>query len=322
MPAPQQSVPLPLAGPSDAAARARDEFAFAASRRTPVLVVAEDGSRAGDVASALHEASRGAHPILAVDCSAHEPADLAALLFGAPEGEDGDLVVLGAASMLIAAAAGTLFIGNVEDLPASAQRRLVRVLRDGEVRVGSSHTPATLACRIVCSSSRPLEGEVKDGRFRPDLAKRFQECRIAIPPLRQRPADLGPIVERLTAERGGPARTFTQAALTVLAALPWPRNIDELSDMLSRILLSSGPVVRQEDVLGHLPIEGAFARHDLTASLRDARRRFEREYIAAVLERHQWRMPDAARTLGIERANLYRKTRQLGITRVPGADPS
>jgi DNA-binding NtrC family response regulator len=65
----------------------------------------------------------------------------------------------------------------------------------------------------------------------------------------------------------------------------------------------------------HLPIQATFARPDLTASLREARRRFERDYIAAVLERHRWRMSEAARTLGIERANLYRKTRQLGITR-------
>jgi DNA-binding NtrC family response regulator len=64
-------------------------------------------------------------------------------------------------------------------------------------------------------------------------------------------------------------------------------------------------------------MDGAFARVDLTASLRDARRRFEREYIAAVLERHNWRMSDAARALGIERANLYRKARQLGISRTP-----
>src|SRR5262249_43985000 len=114
----------------------------------------------------------------------------------------------------------------------------------------------------------------------------------------------------------------TQPAVTVLAALPWSRNIDELADVLARVVDASGTVIRQEDVLAHLPMDGAFARLDLTASLRDARRRFERDYIAAVLERHHWRMSDAARTLGIERANLYRKTRQLGITRAPRAEPS
>ena len=88
------------------------------------------------------------------------------------------------------------------------------------------------------------------------------------------------------------------------------------------MIAGAGAVVTQEDVLAHVPIEGAFTRWDLTAGLREARRRFERDYIAAVLERHQWRMSDAARALGIERANLYRKTRQLGIARVASAELS
>jgi DNA-binding NtrC family response regulator len=121
---------------------------------------------------------------------------------------------------------------------------------------------------------------------------------------------------------GEPGRSFTQPALTVLAALPWPRNIDDLAATLGRVLPAAGPVVKQEDVLAFMPIENAFSRLDTTASLRDARRQFEREYIAAVLERHQWRMSDAARTLGIERANLYRKARQLGISRAPRAEAS
>jgi DNA-binding NtrC family response regulator len=88
------------------------------------------------------------------------------------------------------------------------------------------------------------------------------------------------------------------------------------------VLVRAAAIVTQEDVLAHVPIDGAFSRRDLTASLREARRRFERDYIAAVLERHQWRMSEAARALGIERANLYRKTRQLGIARVPRAEVS
>jgi DNA-binding NtrC family response regulator len=68
-------------------------------------------------------------------------------------------------------------------------------------------------------------------------------------------------------------------------------------------------------VLAHLPMDGGFTRIAPHVSLREARRQFEREYIASVLERHRWRMSEAARTLGIERANLYRKTRQLGILR-------
>jgi two-component system nitrogen regulation response regulator NtrX len=193
------------------------------------------------------------------------------------------------------------------------------VLRDGEARLSGRH--ARLPLRLVASSTRDLDADVRDGRFRQDLLRRLAACRIAVPPLRHRASDIAAIVEQLSAVSGAP-RSFTQPAITVLSALPWTGNLDELAAVLERALQSAGPIVTQEDVLAHLPIDGPFLRFDLTASLRDARRRFERDYIAAVLERHQWRMSEAARALGIERANLYRKTRQLGIIRVPRADVS
>jgi two-component system nitrogen regulation response regulator NtrX len=106
----------------------------------------------------------------------------------------------------------------------------------------------------------------------------------------------------------------------VLSAPAWPGNLDELRVVLERVLRAApAGSIRQEDVLAHLPMDGAFARIAPEISLREARRQFEREYISSVLERHRWRMSEAARTLGIERANLYRKTRQLGIMRRAGA---
>jgi DNA-binding NtrC family response regulator len=220
---------------------------------------------------------------------------------------------------VIEAGSGMLFLENVDELPASAQRRLARVLRDGEARVASRQHAIVLPFRLVASTTRDLESEVRDGRFRADLLRRFAACRITIPPLRQRPGDLAAIIDRLLGDLGGASRTLTQPATTVLAALPWAQNVDELASVLQKVLEGAGAIVTQEDVLAHVPIENAFSRWDLTASLREARRRFERDYIAAVLERHQWRMSEAARALGIERANLYRKTRQLGILRIPGA---
>jgi two-component system nitrogen regulation response regulator NtrX len=105
--------------------------------------------------------------------------------------------------------------------------------------------------------------------------------------------------------------------MTALTALPWPGNLDELRTMLDRLASAvSGETIRQEDVLADLqPAPPSPPRFAVTGTLREARLAFEREYIAAVLQQHGWRMSEAARTLGIERANLYRKTRQLGIAR-------
>jgi two-component system nitrogen regulation response regulator NtrX len=188
--------------------------------------------------------------------------------------------------------------------------------------VGIARDTVAPSCRVVAVTSADLDAEVRDGRFRQDLFRRLQATRMAVPPLRQRPSDLPALIDQLVASTGARPRAFTRSALTVLEALPWAENIDELAAVLARVLPSAGETVRQEDVLAHVPMDGAFGRVDLTASLRDARRRFEREYIAAVLERHNWRMSEAARTLGIERANLYRKARQLGISRLPRAEVS
>jgi DNA-binding NtrC family response regulator len=315
---------LPLVGSSDAARRAAQSFELAAGRRTPVLVVAEAGCRPSTIVQALHGLTRARAPFLVIDCGAAEPADLDRRLFGTPprRGASRDLEAIGLDAALAQAAGGTLFLENIDELPASTQRRLARVLRDGETRLASAPRAVALTLRLAASTTGDLDTEAREGRFRRDLLRRVSASRILVPPIRQRPSDLPAIVERMVSLVGGPPRSFTQPAMTVLAALPWAENFDELAGVLGAVLAAAGAIVTQEDVLAHVPIDGAFARMDLTASLREAKRRFERDYIAAVLERHRWRMSDAARTLGIERANLYRKTRQLGIVRVPPADPS
>lgn len=316
--------PPALAGASDAARRAQASAERAASRRTPLLLSCEPGCRPREIAESIHARGDGGAPFAALDCTAAEAAAVASQLFGqaAARGASADLEVLGPGSLLLATDRGTLFVEAIDELPAAAQRRLARVLRDGEARAGHGVVP--IRCRLIASASPDLAAEVRTGRFRHDLYRRLNADRIDVPPLRQRPEDLPAVIEALLgpAVDGRPARSFTRPALTVLAALPWTENVDELAALLARVLREAGPEVRQEDVLTQLPIDGAFKRPDLTASLREARQRFEREYIAAVLERHQWRMVDAARALGIERANLYRKTRQLGITRAPRVAPT
>jgi len=226
------------------------------------------------------------------------------------------------ARALLGCRRGTLFLENLGELPAALQRRLARVLRDGEVRV-AGHDRVRLEARVVAAALPSLIADSADGRFRPDLLRRFGTAPVAIPSLRERPTDLPAIASRVAADLAAPGRQaphFTPAALTMLAAMPWTRNLVELRDMLAHALQRiDGHVVRQEDLLPAVPFDGFVRRIAPAVSLREARRRFEREYIASVLEQHGWRMSEAARALGIERANLYRKTRELGIQRsAPG----
>ncbi len=246
------------------------------------------------------------------------------MLFGVPPRRRGDeLEALSGGSALARARAGVLFLDEVTELSAAAQRRLARVLRDGEVlRERSRSAPRgndasppplsrlTLDVRVVAATSHSLVGAVDDGRLVDELSRRLPLV-IDVPALRHRREDISHIAARILAERA-PGRQFTPAALTVLAVLPWRRNVTELRALVDRLAASgSGPTILQEEVLAEVQLDRLPLRP--ASNLREARRQFERDHIAAVLRDSGWQMREAARALGIERANLYRKARQLGI---------
>ncbi len=308
--------PLALMGPSTVTVRARAAFDAAASSAAPTLIVADRGLEPDAIARALHARSRPGTPLIVINCASVDE-DIDRQLFGKPArgAPRADLETLGADSALMRAKDGTLYLQHILELPATTQRRLARVLRDREVSAAGRR--AAVRARVLADAPASVASDVRDGQLRSDLFRRLSQICIPVPSLRERAGDIPEVVETIAAElRGGSPLVFTQAALTVLAAAAWPGNLDELRSVLERILQGATEgSVRQEDVLAHLPIDGAFARIAPHVSLREARQQFEREYIASVLERHRWRMSDAARTLGIERANLYRKARQLGIMR-------
>ena len=319
-PAAAAAVPVVLTGDSAPVRRAR--AALDGQGAGPLLILAEDGLEPLSVARFVHERTRAGQPFRHVVCSDPDVRRLHAAVLGLrSRGTRHDLEALGSGSALVAARRGTVFLENIGDLPAAVQRSLARVLRDGEARV-RGRDGVRLMARVIASAPPSLYVDSRDGRFRADLLRRFGALPAIVPPLRERADDVRAIVHRvalqIAAESGRPAQAFTQAALTMLAAMPWPGNLDELRATLQRVLAEAEGTIRQEDLLHLLriaPLRNLTARVNPAGSLREARRRFEREYIAAVLEAHDWRMSDAARALGIERANLYRKTRQLGIVR-------
>jgi two-component system nitrogen regulation response regulator NtrX len=323
MPHAHNGFPPELAGTS---AQVRDclaQFDQAVEDDRGVLVVAERGLDAESVARAMHaRGARRAGPFVVLTC-AGPSQDVERALFGVPARRRGDeLEAMSPASAFARAHAGTLFLDDVAELPAGAQRRLARVLRDGEALLPSAQRPRAgdvesrpasrqaLDVRVIGAASSSLVGAVDDGRLLDDLARRLPLV-VDVPPLRHRREDVGAIAERILAERA-PGRQFTPAALTVLAALPWRRNVVELRALIDRLAaLGPAPTIRQEEVLAEVQLDRPPLRPG--SNLREARRQFERDHIASVLRDYGWQMREAARALGIERANLYRKARQLGI---------
>jgi len=310
--------PPELAGRSAAVGRVQELLRRAAGLDGGVLFVAERGIEVEPVARALHTRSRrSSAPFVAVACGAADPALLDRLLFGAPiAGAPPDLELASADSRLAAARGGTLFLEELGELPATVQARLARVARDGEVRIDGDPVPA--AIRVIASAPPGIDADVRDHRVRQDLYRRLSASLVDLPPLRERaediPAIVARIVEELSEADGLPRPAFTRAALALLASLTWPGNLAELRAALARVAARAGAeAIQIEALLPALQLERTPAPFVPTGNLRDARLRFERDYIAAVLQHHGWRIADAAHTLGIQRPNLYRKARQLGI---------
>jgi DNA-binding NtrC family response regulator len=314
---PAAATPLELVGRSPAIARAEELVRRAAALDAGVLLVAERGADVGAVARELHARSRPpTSPWVVVECGSADGGALERLLFGVVVGDvPTDLEAVSADSRVAAARGGTLFLHDVSELPAAIQARLARIARDGEVRIDGE--PASTNLRFVASAAPSIDADIRDHRFRPDLYRRLAASRIDLPPLRDRAEDIAPLAERLLEElsvAGGTTRRFTEAALAVLSALSWPGNLAELRMVVERIVaLPTDGVIQVEQVLPALQLDRSMTAFAPAGSLRQARLRFERDYIAAVLQHHGWKVAEAAQTLGIQRPNLYRKARQLGI---------
>ena len=307
-----------LTGSSEAIQRVLAVVRRAAEMSGGVLITAEPGVAAESVACELHaRGPRQSAPFVLVPCAAAEPSRLEAFLFGTASADaPSDLEVVTADSRIAAAREGTLFLQDVSELPAAAQARLARIARDGEVRIGGA--PVATAFRLIASAAPGIDADVHAQRFRADLYRRLSTVRIDLPSLRDRSDDVPVLAERLLEEAceasGVRPRTFTQAALALVCAVPWPGNVAQMREVIARaVRAASDDVIQIEHLLPALQLQRAPAAFRPAGNLREARQRFEREYIAAVLQHHGWRMADAAHTLGIQRPNLYRKARQLGI---------
>jgi DNA-binding NtrC family response regulator len=289
-----------LIGPSAPAERARAIFRRAATSHDPVLIVAEAGFDIPAVARAIHDASaRFEGPFLVVDCGHPDSISLEQQVFGRLAFE------------------GTLALVNLHELPLPLQARLARTLRDGQIETAASGDGIAFDVRVIAGVMSDAEGAIQEGTLRRDLYARFN-VRLELPPLRQRAADIPMLIGCLVGEAAAAARvpipTFSREALTLLAALPWRHNVHELREILAVLVRAVvGGAVRLEDVLDHVALEPVVWGEGSATNLREARLSFERHFIAKVLNRHRGRMDDAARSLGMQRTNLYRKVRQLGI---------
>jgi DNA-binding NtrC family response regulator len=291
-----------------------------ASSDLAVLVQGDSGTGKELVARAIHfNGARKRKVFLSENCAAIPESLLESELFGHVRGAftGAERNRLG---LFEQADGGTLFLDEVGDMSQAMQARLLRAVQEGEIRRVGGDELIKVDVRLIAATHRDLAQEVKAGRFREDLFYRLQVLTIALAPLRERPEDIGPLIEhfleRIGNERGRPAPRLDDDARHLLQRYPWPGNVRQLENTLQRLALLAGdspisvsvlesdPNCRSEMVTG----EGDGSSEPMFSFQAAARDQLRRALEAAGGNRDR-----AARLLGVSRATIYRRIREAGL---------
>ena len=311
-----------------------------------VLIQGETGVGKENIAHRLHlQSDRFTQPLVQINCAALPEALAESELFGHTKG-----AFTGPTSersgRFELADGGTLFLDEVGEIPLPLQAKLLRALQEGEIqRAGSDH-PIQVDVRIIAATNRDLKEEVKAGRFRADLYHRLSVYPVTVPPLRERGKDVLMLAEfflerdqhRLNLRK----LTLDQASKQALLSYHWPGNVRELEHLLSRAALKASSQTAgsltdlKKDPTGkalvtikpaHLGLEsspapqqqeaGPAVELDTQRSLKEATENFQREQIRQALAQTHQNVSSAARLLKVDRSNLLRLIKRLGLTEHP-----
>jgi two-component system nitrogen regulation response regulator NtrX len=309
-----------MVGRSEAMQRVYQLVDMVAPTRARVMISGERGTGKELVARAIHALSpRRDRPFVEVNCAAVPAELIESEMFGHVRGAFTGAVA-DRQGTFESAHGGTLFLDEIGDMSIVMQVKLLRVLQEGEVTPVGSSKSRRVDVRILAATSKNLLEEIEKGTFRDDLYDRLNVVNIALPPLRSRREDVPLLAEHYlrlaSVENGLKPKRLTPRALEFLSQLPWRGNVRELRNLMERLaVIVAREAVTHRDVMDALHMTAPPAGDDASAlPLRVARSRFERQYILERLSANRGNLGNTARELGIERTNLYRKMKQLGIT--------
>jgi two-component system nitrogen regulation response regulator NtrX len=315
-----------LLGDSPPMQQLRSDIRKAGASQARILVQGENGTGKELVARAVHQISpRAAGPFVRLNCAAIPRDLIESELFGHERGAFTGAVAQKRGKFELANR-GTLFLDEIGDMSLDTQAKLLRVLEESEMeRVGGTDTIA-LDVRVVAATNKDLGREIGRGAFREDLYFRLAVITIRVPPLRERGADVVSLAQhylrRYCEENGRPPKDLTPSASVLLSQYNWPGNVRELRNMMERVVImldepAVDAVHLRPLLLVHKPDEAPFE-----GNLRDSLEAYERGLIERALSVSQGNIAQAARGLGLDRANLHRKLRRFGLIRRDAPDPS
>ncbi|MFH1845194.1 MAG: sigma-54 dependent transcriptional regulator [bacterium] len=318
-----------ILGESAAIQRVREEIARAAPTEARVLITGENGTGKELAAAALHTGSdRTERPFIKVNCAAIPSELLESELFGHERGAFTGAVNSRRGKFELAQH-GTLLLDEIGDMNPTTQAKLLRLLEEGELtRVGGERS-LRLDVRIFASTNQDLDRLMREGGFRQDLYHRLKVIPIHLPPLRERPGDVALLARHFYASfgraMGRPGVQLTPEAVKRLEAYPWPGNVRELRNLMERAVIMADHEDLDAAAISRLvsPSGAGSDSAELFAdipTLTGKLEAFEQELIRTALHRANGNIAQAARQLGLDRANLYRKIQRLGLrSDLPGA---
>jgi two-component system nitrogen regulation response regulator NtrX len=315
-----------IVGKSEKLNALRRQIELAGPTNGWVLIHGESGTGKELVARAIHRASKRARgPFIEVNCAAIPQELIESELFGHEKG-----AFTGATNMkrgkFELAHDGTIFLDEIADMSLATQAKVLRVLEGQEFQRVGGMKSLKVDVRVIAASNKHLLDEIRRGTFREDLYYRLNVVPLEVPPLRERPDDIPRLVlhflREFSREYGQKQKTIDDAALALFVRYAWPGNVRELRNIIERlVIMAPGPVLTLRDVPPPVssisvgpgtdaPLMRAGFDH---ATLKDARAEFEREFITRKLKEHGGNVSKTADAISVERSNLHRKIKALGI---------
>jgi two-component system nitrogen regulation response regulator NtrX len=297
----------------------RQQMALMAGTNGRVLIYGESGTGKELVAHAIHAMSqRAGAPFIEVNCAAIPEDLIESELFGHNRGS-----FTSAHESKIGkfqkADSGTLFLDEVGDMSLRTQAKVLRALEEQRFEPVGAAESVQVDVRVIAATNKNLEEEIERGNFREDLFYRLNVIPFHMPPLRERAEDIPLLADsflrEFTTAYGRKPKELTSEAYGILQDYHWPGNVRELRNLIERIVILN-PQVRID--ARHIPV--SVTRRSLVdrpadrfGSLQEVREAAEREYIQKKLEEANGNVSRTAEMLGLERSNLYRKMKTLGI---------
>jgi two-component system nitrogen regulation response regulator NtrX len=317
-----------IVGESEKINALKQQIALAGPTNGWVLIHGESGTGKELVARAIHRASKRYNgPFVEVNCAAIPQELIESELFGHEKGSFTGATGMKRGKFEIADK-GTIFLDEIADMSLATQAKVLRVLQGQEFqRVGGTRT-LKVDVRVIAASNKDIAEEIKRGAFREDLYYRLNVIPLNAPPLRERPDDIPRLVrhflQEFASEYGQKPKTIDDEALALFVRYAWPGNVRELRNIIERLLIMTpGPVIGLADIPP--PLSGARADQkgpaeqtgvvipDGCTTLKEARAAFEREFITRKLRENNGNVSKTADAINVERSNLHRKIKALGI---------